>query len=40
MEQVHSGSQRIAGCKSDVVRSNKHLNKITSSEDIRSKLNG
>ena len=32
------GSQRdpvTAGCRSDVVRSNKHVNKATGSEDIQ-----
>jgi len=31
MEQVHNGSTR---CKSDVVRSNKHVDKTTGNEDI------
>ena len=40
MERVQGGSQLIAGCNLDVVRSNKYVNKTTSSEDLLSNLNG
>jgi len=35
MERVHSVASVIAGYKSDVVGSNKHVNQPTSSEDIQ-----